>query len=151
VRAAALALLSRRDYTTHELRDRLIERGYPADAVEAALAALAGDRVLDDARVAAAHVRVAVQVKSRGRHRVMRELAARGLSRQAVDEALGHIEPADERTAILKVLKRKRYPARPTLAERQKMFQQLLRRGFAADAIRGVLGRGEWDPDAGGE
>jgi regulatory protein len=149
-RTAALNLLSRRDYTTKELRDRLIDRDYPADAVDAALAGLAADRLLDDARVASAHVRTALHIKSRGRHRVMRELAARGVSRQAIDDALGQIAPGDERTAIVKVLKRKRYPAHPTLAERQKMFQQLLRRGFAPDAIRGVLGRGEWDPDADG-
>jgi regulatory protein len=128
-----------------------MDRGYPAETVDAALARLAAERLLDDARVASAHVRTALHLKSRGRHRVMRELTARGLSRQTIDEAIGQVAPADERAAIVKVLKRKRYPAAPSLAERQKMFQQLLRRGFAADAIRAVLGRGDWDPDADGE
>ena len=49
---------------------------------------------------------------------------------------------SDEREALVRILKRKRYPAKPTLAERQRMYQHLLRRGFSADLIRTVLGRG---------
>ena len=147
MRSAALALLARRDYTSRELSDRLIERGYGADAVARTLADLTAAGFVNDARVAASHVRTAVQVKSRGRMRVGRELAARGLSRDAVDKALEAIEPDDERAVIRKVLKRKRYPPSPTIQERQRMFQHLMRRGFTPAGIRSVLGRGDWDPD----
>ena len=87
-------------------------------------------------------MRTAVNVKGRGRHRVKGELLARGLSREVIDEALSAIETPDEREALVRILKRKRYPAKPTLAERQRMYQHLLRRGFSADLIRTVLGRG---------
>jgi SOS response regulatory protein OraA/RecX len=73
---------------------------------------------------------------------VKAELMARGLSRQVIDDALSGIETPDERDALLKILKRKRYPERPTLIERQRMHQHLVRRGFPGDLIRSVLGRG---------
>ena len=150
-RTAALSLLARRDYTSAELSTRLIDRGYSPEDVAEALKNLSADGIVDDARVAAAHVRTSTKVKGRGRLRVKGELLARGLSRQAVDEALSALETVEEREAVVKILKRKRYPERPTQAERQRMYQQLLRRGFPGDLIRSVLGRGSWgsDDDAG--
>ena len=146
-RAAALGLLSRRDYTSAELSARLIDRGYSAEDVAQALNDMTAAGAVNDARVAAAHVRTAVNVKGRGRHRVSRELAERGLSRQAIDDALSAIEPGGERDALIKILKRKRYPEHPTLAERQRMYQHLLRRGFAGDLIRRVVGGATWSAE----
>ena len=141
-RTAALSLLARRDYTSAELSTRLIDRGYAAEDVADALTYLIANGSVNDARVAAAHVRTATRIKGRGRLRVKGELMARGLSRQAIDEALSALEIGDERDALIKILKRKRYPERPTQAERQRMYQHLLRRGFPGDLIRSVLGRG---------
>jgi len=39
------------------------------------------------------------------------------------------------------IVQRKGLPAWPSLAERRRMFQHLLRRGFPADAIARVRGR----------
>ena len=146
-RTGALALLARRDYTSAELSTRLTDRGYASEDIAEALKHLMADGSVNDARVAAAHVRTSTRVKGRGRLRVKGELVARGLSRQAIDEALSAIETADERDALVRILKRKRYPERPTLAERQRMYQHLLRRGFPSDLIRSVLGRGSWGSD----
>ena len=146
-RTAALSLLARRDYTSAELSTRLIGRGYTAEDVAEALKYLIANGSVNDARVAAAHVRTSTRVKGRGRLRVKGELMARGLSRQAIDQALSAIETGDERDALARILKRKQYPERPTQAERQRMYQHLLRRGFPGDLIRSVLGRGSWSPD----
>ena len=140
-------LLGRRDYTSAELSTRLIDRGYPAEDVADAITNLVADGSVNDARVAAAHVRTSTKVKGRGRLRVKGELMARGLSRQAIDEALSAVDTVDERGALIRILKRKRYPERPTPAERQRMYQHLLRRGFPGDLIRTVLGRGSWGAD----
>jgi regulatory protein len=140
-------LLARRDYTSAELSTRLTDRGYAAEDVADALKNLVADGSVNDARVAAAHVRTSTRIKGRGRLRVKGELLARGISRQAIDEALSAFETGDEREALLRILKRKRYPERPTLPERQRMYQHLLRRGFPGDLIRSVLGRGNRDQD----
>ena len=145
-RSAALALLSRRDYTSTELESRLIDKGFDQDAARAAIADLRARRIVDDARVAAAHVRTAGRVKGRGRLRIARELKARGLSRDMVDEALRAVEPGDELAAIRKILDRKRWPAHPTRAERQKMYRHLMGRGFPSDLISKALG-GRFDND----
>jgi regulatory protein len=138
-RAAAIRLLSRRDYTRAELGRRLIERGYDADAVDEALAALVSQKWLDDARVAAAHTRTASGVKGRGRRRIARELEARGVGRDIAREALGAISREDEEAAVRKFLSRKRLGPKLTIEERRRLFQQLLRRGFDADVIVRVL------------
>ena len=142
MRGAALGLLSRRDYTTSELRKKLLDREYEAEAIDVLIQDLTASRLLDDRRVAASHVRTATAIKGRGKLRVARELAARGLSKDIVSQALAAIEKPDEAAAIRKILARKKWPPDPSLADRRRMFQHLLRRGFPADAIGKALGRG---------
>ena len=139
VRGAALALLGRRDYTTAELRQRLIDREHPPADVDAVIADLVGDGTLNDRRVAASHVRVASQIKGRGRLRIRQELAARGIDRHLADQLIAELPPEDEAAAIAKFLSRKRFPEKPTALERQKIFQQLLRKGFTSEAISKAL------------
>lgn len=140
LRGKALALLSRRDYTESELRKKLLDCGYEAEAVDALIQDLTTSRLLDDRRVAASHVRTATAIKGRGRLRIARELAARGLPKDVASEALAGVEKQDEAAAIRKILMRKKWPASPSLADRRRMFQHLMRRGFPADAIGRALG-----------
>ena len=141
-RSSALSLLSRRDYTTHELRTKLTDRGYDDAAIGPLIESLTGSGLLDDRRVAGAHVRTASRVKSRGRLRIARELSARGISRALITEALGSLEASDEVAAIRKILARKKWPVNPAPAERRRMFAHLMRRGFTGDAVRRALGGG---------
>lgn len=145
VRGAALALLGRRDYTSAELRHRLIEKGHDLAEVAAVLASLTDDRTIDDARVAAGIVRVASQVKGRGRLRIRQELMARGVDRRLADQALAAHATADEAAALTKVLSRKRLPPDAAPDARRKLFQQLMRRGFSPDVIRTAIKGGPDD------
>jgi regulatory protein len=138
-RAIALRLLSRRDYTTAELRERLLARGCEKRETDDLINGLAADRTLDDRRVAAAHVRTAGRVKGRGRLRIVRELAARGIDRDVARELVRDLSPEDEAESIARVLTRKRVPLVPSAAERRKIVQHLLRRGFPGDAIDQAL------------
>lgn len=146
-RAAALTLLSRRDYTAAELESMLTDKGHEPDAIALVIADLIAQRTLDDRRTAAAHVRRAAAIKGRGRVRIARELQARGISRELIDEALGTVARDDEVAAIRKILTRKRYAATPTRLERQRMYRHLLGRGFPADLIGRALGHPD-DEDA---
>jgi regulatory protein len=140
LRAQALRLLSRRDYTTHELRTKLLDREYDEAGIGPLLSDLTASGFLNDRRVAASHVRTAAAIKGRGRLRIARELTARGLSKDIISEALGAVDKQDEAALIRRILTRKKWPARPSLAERRRMFQHLMRRGFPADAIGRALG-----------
>ena len=83
-------------------------------------------------------------LKLRGRGRIARELAARGVDAEVAGEALASLAPDADAEAIARILARKRVPARLDPAERRRIFQHLLRRGFSADAIgRALRDRGD--------
>ena len=138
-RAAALRLLGRRDYTVFEMRQKLAARGCDPDDVTTTIDALLAEGLLDDRRVASAHLRTAARVKGRGRVRIARELAARGIAADIVDETVASLSDEEEASAVERLLVRKRLPARMSMPERRRLFQQLLRRGFRADVIAKVL------------
>jgi regulatory protein len=129
----------RREYTAAELRERLRDRGYSEATTEDCLQRLTADGTLDDRRVAANHIRTARDIKSRGRLRIQRELIARGIAPVLAHELLADVPKEDDQAQIARVLARKRLPERLSLAERRRIFQHLLRRGFPADAISKAL------------
>jgi regulatory protein len=139
VRLTAITLLSRRDYTAHEIQKRLVEKGASAEDAAAMVASLIAERLIDDRRTAAAQVRTATQIKGRGRHRIARELEARGIGKDVVHQTLAELTPEDEEAQIRRILRAKRAPAEPDPATRQRLFQHLMRRGFSTDAIARVL------------
>ncbi len=138
-RAAALRLLGRREYTLAELRTRLLARGFTPDETTRALDSLVGDGLADDRRAAAAHIRTGSRIKGRGRHRLRRELDARGIDPDLSAALIAGIDEDDELAAAAAVLSRKRPAGRLTMADRKRLFQQLLRRGFPADIIARVM------------
>jgi regulatory protein len=138
----------RRDYTAAELRDRLLDKGFSESDADDCVARLIADRTLDDRRVALSHVRTARDIKGRGRLRIERELIQRGIAPALAHEAVGTLPAEDDHAQIARVLSRKRLPARLSLAERRRIFQHLLRRGFPAEAISKALrNRGQEDTD----
>jgi regulatory protein len=139
IRTAALRLLSRREHTTAELRQKLLDREFSAEDVDATIEGLTADRLLDDRRTASAHLRTASKIKGRGRLRIQQELQARGVDRALVREVLADLPAADETTAIAEFLGRRRVPLQLNMADRRRLFQQLLRRGFSSDVIAKAL------------
>jgi regulatory protein len=134
-----LKLLGRRDYTAAELRARLVEREFPAEDVDALVTALSAEGLIDDRRVAAAHVRTAGRIKGRGRLRIARELEARGIDREVARDAVADLTPDVEADAIRRILQRKIAGRALSLRDRQRLTQQLVRRGFRATDITAVL------------
>jgi len=143
-RAAAVALLARRDLPSGELRDRLAARGFGPEATAAALDALAAEGALDDERYA--HNYVAYHAgRGRGPVRIGADLRACGLSAEVIDAALA--EGPDWHAAAAAARARrfgKAAPADWRAKARQARFLQY--RGFSADHIRAATGA---DPDTG--
>jgi regulatory protein len=143
-----LRLLGRRELSAKELRARLLDREHPADQVEAAISHLLETKALDDDRVARAYARTAVNVKGRGRLRVMRELHAMGIANEVVSAALADVfGELDERTLITRALQKKLRgrPRIASVAEHARLYQHLMRQGFSpaasAAALRKLGGR----------
>jgi regulatory protein len=138
-RLAALRLLGRRDYSASEIQSRLVDRGYAVEDVLTAVDALRADGTIDDRRTAMAHVRTAARIKGRGVHRIRRELEARGLEPAVIRAALEQLSPDDDLASIRRFLSRRALPDPLPPATRRRLFQQLLRRGFAPALVARAL------------
>ena len=136
-----LRLLGRRELSVKQLRERLLDREHSVADVDRAIDLLLENRALDDARVAAAYVRTALKVKGRGRLRIRRELQEMGIAPDvagtALAEAFGDV---DERALITRAMQKKlRGKKIGSPAEYARIFQYLMRQGFAPATITAVL------------
>ncbi|MEO8349078.1 MAG: regulatory protein RecX [Acidobacteriota bacterium] len=116
-------------------------RGFESEAVTGALDRLEREGWLDD--LGAARSAVRQRGVRYGTRRLAQELAARGFSRETVDEALAERAPAVEEKALARALERvwKSHAAKPALARRRAALDALLRRGFSAEKISAMIDR----------
>lgn len=94
----ALNLLSRRELSARQLRDRLVRRKFEPQEVDETIARLLRDRTLDDRRVALASARMEAAIKHRGRRRVLQRIQQLGVNKDtakaAVDEVFTEVDEA---------------------------------------------------------
>jgi regulatory protein len=158
----ALHLLSRRALTAAECRARLADRGHASQQIDAALQHLRDTGALDDDKLARALAQTAADVKGRGRLRIQRELAARGVDHDVAVRAVADVfADRDERTLVNRALQKKlRGRPRPsTPAELARLYQHLMRQGFSPPVVsaairqlrRGAGAAADRDDDGGGE
>jgi len=142
--AAALRLLARRDYGSDELRRRLLDQGFPAEAVEAAIARGSELGYLDDARHVERLSRAFVATGRAVGPRLAQELRRRGLPENLIRAALAESGAAGEEEALHSLIAR-RFPAFDYAAaddrERRRVILFLQRRGFPLDRILNELKR----------
>lgn len=146
----AVALLARREHSALELKRKLLERGFAADEVEAALARLGEQGLQDDARFAETLARARAG-SGRGPLRLKAELAqhrlSEGLAERAIEAAEGELAWADRALGLATRRLRGEDPSDPRV--RRRLADFLLRRGFPQAVVWEVLGRlGERAPEA---
>jgi regulatory protein len=143
--AAALRLLTRRDYGTDELRRRLLDKGFPADAVEAALARGIELGYLDDVRHVERLTRSLVTAGRAAGPRLLQELRRRGLPEELIHAATTESRAAGAERDALRSLISRRFPVFDFTAaddrERRRVVGFLQRRGFPLDQILTELKR----------
>jgi len=141
----ALVMLSRRELSTAQLRDRLRRRGCPDDEIEDALVRLREQRSLDDARVARAAAHLETAIRRKGPARVRQRLRAMGLADTLVDEAVSEaFREVDVDARLDEVLTRRlRGQSIDALDDRtrHRLIRALVQQGFPLDAILTRLGR----------
>ncbi|BCS34091.1 hypothetical protein TBR22_A33200 [Luteitalea sp. TBR-22] len=138
-----LAALGRRELTEQQLRARLARRGCAPDAVDAAMARLTREGLLDDARAARAFARTESRVKHRGPQRIRRSLEQMGLDRQAARAATeeGFEERSVADTLEAALARRLRGPITDD-RHAQRLVAYLVRQGFdLQDAIAAIRRR----------
>ncbi len=136
LRALALGLLSRREYTMAELKRRLGPHAPSPEALQELLASLSEQGLLSDARAAEALVRS--RSRRQGSLLIEQELRRRGVEPQLLQDSLEQTRAAELATA-LQIL-RKKFPTAPDSAEeRARQGRYLQNRGFPLAIIQQVL------------
>jgi regulatory protein len=141
---ALLKALERRSHAVGELRRRLTQKGHPAAAVEHAISRALAAGLLDDADFARQYVESRV-ARGQGPNRLRRDLAARGVSRAAVDAAIAAqwADPGDSLGGAAELVQRRlrQLKGLPREVQRRRLLGYLARRGFTGGRVAELVGR----------
>lgn len=138
----ALGLLAVRPRTRRELHTRLVRAGFETDEVAAELDRLQAVGLVDDARFAADFVEHALDRRLEGRRSIASGLAAKGLDRGLIREALEAAGGDDEeRLERLARARAGRLGGLAPEAAYRRLVSFLVRRGHDASAARTVAAR----------
>ena len=143
------AHLGRRDHSTAELRGKLERAKLSAAAIDAALAMVAEQGYLDDARYARLLAADRRNIDGWGVERIRARLQRAGIERELIDQALAGFDGSSELAAAEALLRRRcRLPLSDN-RERQRAFAILIRAGYdsdvAYDAVRAAGNEREAD------
>ena len=143
--AVALRLLTRRDYGSGELRRRLLERGFPAEAAEQAIARATTLGYLDDGRYVENLSRSLVSAGRAAGPRLALELRRRELPDELIRAAVAESREDGREDQALRDLISRRFAAFSMASanerERHRVISFLQRRGFPLDRILNELKR----------
>jgi len=138
----ALRLLAVRQRTRRELATRLVRAGFATDEVAAELDRLQEVGLVDDVRFATEFVEHALDRRLEGRRSVAAGLAAKGLDRALIDDALESAAGDDgDRLARLAQARAGRLRNLPPEAAHRRLVSFLIRRGHEPGASRAAAAR----------
>ena len=134
----SLRFLERRPFAARDLARRLVLKGHPPEAAEAARVRAERLGLLDDARFTLHYVQTRA-ARGRGPLRLRRDLAALGVERKLVDGAIAEAFGADgsEGPQADALARRRLVQLRglPRAVQRRRLLAFLARRGFAGHAV----------------
>jgi regulatory protein len=144
-RAAATALLARRDFASKELREKLEAKGFAAGSAAAVIADLTRAGLLNEERYAQNYVAYHAG-RGQGPMRIAADLRRRGLATPLIEAALA--SGPDWRALARKVCRAKFGGSQPPAnwAQWARQARFLRYRGFSSDHIRSATGA---EPDTG--
>lgn len=133
-----LYLLQSRDRTEQEIRQKLKEGYYPAEAIEYAVSFLKEYGLVDDAHYGRSYIRTFERKKSR--RQLEFELRGKGLDKETASLLLEESRMPEEEK-IRQYLKKKGYEkGAATPRQKGKLAAALARRGFSYEEIYSAMG-----------
>ncbi len=137
-KSVAVRLLSRREHSAFEIRDKLLKRDFDSEEIDQVIIELQQGGWLSDERFAEAYIRMR-QLKGFGPVRIAMELNERGVKEHIVDDYL-HADD-DSWRQTLEQQYRKKYKDKPIedYNDKAKRIRFLQYRGFALDVIYQVV------------
>jgi regulatory protein len=142
----ALNMLAAQARSQRDLRRRLIQKGEPEPRVDAAIARLVENGVLNDETFARQFARSRVLGRGASRRRVRDELYRRGVAGSAADEAIEEVyeDEAVDEGSLVEVAARKKLRtlgAVDPATRKRRLYAFLARRGYDGAMIRETLAR----------
>ena len=137
-KSVAVRLLSRREHSAFEIRDKLLKRDFDSEEIDRVIIELQQGGWLSDERFAEAYIRMR-QLKGFGPVRIAMELNERGVKEHIVDDYLHANDDSWRQT--LEQQYRKKYKDKPIddYSDKAKRIRFLQYRGFALDVIYQVV------------
>lgn len=138
IRAQALQWLARREYAVLELQQRLLHKGFDAEAVEHVLTQLQAERLLSNERFAERFVYARIQ-RGHGSLKIAYELKQHGIAVEQL-ETVEHWQAADW-WALARAARARRFGLTPISDNKIKLKQMrfLQQRGFSHEHIQYAL------------
>lgn len=134
----AMHLLEQQERTERQLREKLLQSGYPPEAVEDAIAYVKRYHYLDDARYARTFIQF--HQGERSRKRLETDLLRRGVPKDVIADSMEQEFSSDEQEQIRRLLEKKQFsPDTADAKELRKIYGFLMRRGFQSADILSVL------------
>ncbi len=140
----ALTMLALRARSQRELRRQLIRKGEAEEHVDASIARLAANGLIDDAGFARQLARSRVLGPGHSRRRLQAELFRKGVDRSVADEAIDEVldDEAIDTEAIIERVARRKLQSLAKLdpeARDRRLWGFLARRGYDSDDIRRAI------------
>lgn len=135
---AAMSYLGRAEHCRNGLFRKITAKGIDKDAVNLALDFLESEGILDDGRFASAWLSTRYVDHAEGRRKLSAELAARGVKRQAAEDALGDFfSRYNESDICLRALRK--YLRTHSSPDASKISSHLFRLGFSQSQIKHAM------------
>ncbi len=141
IKASALRMLSRREHSVRELKDKLLRKGYSEKNIDSVLEILIRDNFLNDERFTELYVRQNFELRKRSPKAIKYNLFKLGIDNSLVDKYLSEIDEDEIFKNALDLAEKKL----KTLSEKSKEKQLfavrnfLLYRAFPNDVIHKTL------------
>ncbi len=133
-KSTAVRLLSRREHSAFEIRDKLAKREFDGSEIEQAIVELIQGDWLSDERFAEAYIRMR-QLKGFGPIRISIELNERGVKESIVETYLHAGETSWSQTLVEQYKKKYKNKAIEDYSDKAKRIRFLQYRGFSLDNI----------------
>ncbi|WP_309122957.1 RecX family transcriptional regulator [Paenibacillus sp.] len=150
----AVRWLGNRPRTEKEIRTYLVRKEYEPSAIDDCVRRLTEQRYVDDERFSRSLAEERLQRQGKGKQWIKQELLQKGVAKATVQEAVGDIDPEEEKASATTVA-RKRWRTlsgqEDRVAAKRKLYAYLARRGFSAAAVREAVREATADEPTGAE
>src|SRR3972149_2443822 len=139
----ALRLLALRQRTVNELREKLLDKGYPAPEVDNTLSNLTERGYLNDELFTRGFIQSRIVVRRSCRKKIVFELGKKGVARETIESILNEFKDSLEVRGAKEALEKwaKKNNLKPPLKKDtlQRAMRHLMGRGFPFAVIRSPL------------